>query len=100
VQLAEIVRPTPAQSIVVPESVKQPLTSCICSVPVVCVMSMYPVAVVVNDPVTLREPEIVTLVQVLGSRPMAEGSTLPLRDKHDELTSQVPTTLPPQAVPF
>ena len=63
-------------------------------------MSMYPVAVAVNDPLTLREPEIVTLVQVRGSRPMAEGSTLPLRLKHDELTSQVPTTLPPHAVPF
>jgi hypothetical protein len=59
---------------------------------------MYPVAVAVNDPVTLREPEIVTLVQVLGSRPMAEGSTLPLTVKQDELTSQVPTTLPPHAV--
>jgi len=53
----------------------------------------------VNDPVTVSEPEIDTLVQERGSSPASEMSRLlSLNVTHDELTFQVPTTLPPQAV--
>jgi hypothetical protein len=55
----------------------------------------------VNVPVTVSEPEIVTLLQVRGSSPARAMSTLlSLSVRQDELTVQVPTTLPPQAVPF
>jgi hypothetical protein len=50
----------------------------------------------VKVPVTVSDPEIPTLVQVVGSRPSQDGSTLPFTVRQDEVTVQVPTTLPPQ----
>jgi hypothetical protein len=68
--------------------------------PVVVVPSVYvPLALAVQVPLTLREPESVTFVQAEGSSPALEMSRFVLRkSRHDELTFQVPTTSPPQAV--
>jgi hypothetical protein len=57
-------------------------------------------ALAVKVPLTLSDPEIDTLSHVRGSRPSHAGSTLPFTVKHDDITVQVPTTLPPQAVTF
>jgi len=100
VQVApEIVRWIPAQSTFVPERTKHPATMSRRGVPVVVVPSTYvPLALAVKVPVTLKDPEIPTLVQVRGSRPSQDGSTLPFTVRHEDITFQVPTTLPPQAV--
>jgi carbon monoxide dehydrogenase subunit G len=53
-------------------------------VPVVVVPSTYvPLALAVKVPVTLNEPEIPTLVQVRGSSPSQDGSTLPFTVRHE-----------------
>jgi hypothetical protein len=69
-------------------------------VPDVVVPSVYvPLELAVHVPLTVRDPEIVTFLQLFGSRPADEISRLlPLKVRHDELTAQVPTALPPQAV--
>ena len=51
-------------------------------------------------PVTFKEPEIVTFLQLDGSSPAAATSSVPPRARHDELTDQLPTTFPPQELPF
>jgi hypothetical protein len=69
-------------------------------VPDVVVPSVYvPSAFAVHVPLTLREPANVTFLQLRGSSPANVMSRLlPPIVRHDELTAQVPTTLPPQAV--
>jgi hypothetical protein len=68
---------------------------------VVVVLSVYvPLASALKLPLTVKEPEIVELVQFRGSRPSHVGSRCPLTVRHDDFTFQVPTTLPPQEVPF
>jgi hypothetical protein len=65
----------------------------------VVVSSVYvPLALAVHVPVTLSEPEIVGFVQLRGSRPAADASTVPLSLRHGDVTVHVPTTSPPQAV--
>src|SRR5262249_31410572 len=96
----EIVRWIPAQSTFVPESIKHPAARSSCGEPVVVVASVYVPLAAVKVPVTLKEPEIATLLQVRGSRPSHDGSTLPLTGRHDEVTVQVPSTVPPHAVTF
>jgi hypothetical protein len=87
--------------IVVPESIKHPDSSRTVAVPVVVVPSVYvPLAFAVHDPLTFSEPAIEALLQVRGSRPTNEMSRAPLSVTHDDVTFQVPTTLPPQAVPL
>jgi hypothetical protein len=54
----------------------------------------------VKVPLTLKEPEIDTPVQVRGSRPSHAAATLPFTVRHDDITVQVPTTLPPQGDTF
>jgi hypothetical protein len=67
----------------------------------VVVPSTYvPSALAVKVPLTLKEPEIDTPVQVRGSRPSHAGATVPFTVRHDDITVHVPTTLPPQAVTF
>ena len=68
--------------------------------PDVIVPSVYvPLELAVHVPLTVRDPEIVTFLQLFGSRPASEISRLlPVKLRHDELTFQVPTALPPQAV--
>ena len=69
--------PILAQVVVVPEIIKQPAGSLTCAVPDVVVPSVYvPSDLAVNVPVTLSEPEIVTLLQERGSSPASEMSTL------------------------
>jgi len=68
---------------------------------VVVVPSVYvPFAFAVHVPLTLIEPEIDAVLQVRGSRPTSEMSRAPLKFRHDDVTFQVPTTLPPQGDPF
>jgi hypothetical protein len=65
----------------------------------VVVSSVYvPLALAVHVPVTLSEPEIVGFTQLRGSRPAADGSTVPLSLRQGDITVHVPTTSPPQAV--
>src|SRR5262245_59283303 len=91
----------PSQLIVVPDSIKHPASSWTVAVPVVVVPSVYvPFEFAVHVPLTLSEPAIVTLWQVRGSRPTSEMSSAPLSETHDDVTFQVPTTSPPQAVPL
>jgi hypothetical protein len=91
--------PIPSQVVVVPEIIKQPAGSSMSAEPVVVVPSVYVLlAVAVHVPVTSSEPVSVTFLQLVGSRPASEMSRLLLESaRHDELTVQVPTTLPPQA---
>ena len=86
----------------VPERILHPAGRSSSSVPVVVVPSVYvPSELAVHVPLTLRDPVIVTFLQLPGSRPAAEMSrSLLLRSRHAELAVQVPTTLPPQAVTF
>jgi len=94
--------PIRVQEVVVPDSIKQPAGKPSLSVPVVFVASVYvPFALAVHVPVTDKEPERVTLSQVRGSSPAREMSRSELLNvRQDDVTFQVPTTLPPQAVPF
>jgi hypothetical protein len=69
-----------------------------CSVPVVTVSSVYvPSPTAVQAPVTCSDPVIGAEVQ---PAPTTDGSSVPLTVRQDEVTVQVPTTLPPQAVTF
>jgi hypothetical protein len=69
-----------------------------CSSPVVIVLSVYvPSALAVQLPVTCSEP---TTGAVGHPAPTNDKSRLPLILRHDEVTFQVPTKLPPQAVTF
>src|SRR5947207_2635512 len=92
----------PLHASVVPESIRQPLGSWSVSVPVVVVPSVYvPSDFAVQVPVTWRDPLIDTFWQVAGERPAAVVSRLLLlMSRQEELTFQVPTTLPPQAETF
>ena len=91
----------PSHRTVVPESIRQPASSRTVAVPVVVVASMYvPFAFAVHVPLTCSEPEIDATLQVRGSSPTSEVSSAPLSDTHDDVTFQVPTTLPPHGVPF
>jgi hypothetical protein len=91
----------PAHVTVVPESIKHPASSWMVAVPVVVVPSVYvPFAFAVHVPLTLIDPEIDVVLQVRGSRPTSEMSRAPLKFTHDDVTFQVPTTLPPQGDPF
>src|SRR5262245_24156645 len=58
-----------------------------------------PLAFAVQVPFTWSSPEIDVVLHVRGSRPTSEMSRAPLSDTHDDVTFQVPTTSPPQAVP-
>jgi len=92
---------SPGHSRRVPESIKHPASSWTVAVPVVVVPSVYvPFAFAVHVPVTVSEPEIDALLQVRGSRPTSEMSRAPLIARHDDITFQVPTTLPPHGDPF
>src|SRR5450432_1202291 len=67
-----------------------------CSSPVVVVLSEYvPSALAVHVPVTCKEPVTGAVAQ---PAPTSIRSRLPLTLRHDDVTFQVPTTLPPQAV--
>src|SRR6185436_19144299 len=91
----------PSHRTVVPESIRQPASSRTVAVPVVVVASMYvPFAFAVHVPLTCSEPEIDAVLHVRGSRPTSEVSSAPLNVTHDDVTFQVPTTLPPQGDPF
>lgn len=69
-----------------------------CSVPVVSVSSVYvPSLAAVQLPLTWSDPVISADVQ---PAPTTEGSSVPLTVRHDDVTVQVPTKLPPQAVTF
>jgi len=86
---------------VVPERIKHPASSWTVALPVVVVPSVYvPFAFAVHVPLTLIEPEIDALLQVRGSRPTSEMSRAPLKFRQDDVTFQVPTTLPPHGAPF
>jgi hypothetical protein len=84
------------QVVGVEEMVKHDLSSENRASPVVTVSSvMVPSALDVNTPLTLREP----VMAGLGHwAPNIDGSSVPVRFRHDDLTVQVPTTLPPHAV--
>jgi hypothetical protein len=90
----------PSHEIWVPERFKHPAGSPTWTLPVVVVPSVYvPLALAVQVPLTLSEPVSVTFLQADGSSPAAPMSRLLLlKFRHDELTFQVPTTSPPQAV--
>jgi hypothetical protein len=91
----------PSQVTMVPDSIKQPASSKTVALPVVVVPSVYvPLEFAVHVPFTWSEPEIDATLQVRGSRPTSEVSSAPLSDTHDDVTFQVPTTLPPHGVPF
>ena len=65
--------------------------------PVVTVLSTYvPSLLAVQVPVTWRDPLTGTVLQPKLAR---VTSMSPVSDRHDDVTSQVPTTDPPQAVP-
>jgi hypothetical protein len=67
-----------------------------CSSPVVVVLSEYvPSELAVHVPVTCKEPVTGALAQ---PAPTSVRSRLPLTWRHDDVTFQVPTTLPPQLV--
>src|SRR5450631_1634735 len=88
----------PAQLTGVDETIKQEGPSVNCSVPVVIVLSVnVPLPTAVQVPLTWRSP-------VTGAdeqpAPTSEGSRLPLTFMHEDVTVQVPTTSPPQAVTF
>ncbi|HEX5270612.1 MAG TPA: hypothetical protein VFW33_09010, partial [Gemmataceae bacterium] len=69
-----------------------------CSVPVVTVSSVYvPSPAALQVPLTWSDPVINADVQ---PAPTTDGSSVPLTVRHDDVTIQVPTTLPPQAVTF
>src|SRR5947208_7458842 len=83
------------------ERFKHPASSWPVAVPLVVVPSVYvPFAFAVHVPLTLSEPEIEAVLQVRGSRPTSEMSRAPLNARQDDVTFQVPTTLPPQGDPF
>jgi len=86
--------------IMVPESRKHPAGNFISTLPVVVVPSVYvPSAFAVKVPVTLSDPAAVTGLQLEISSPAAPMSrALALNLRHDDVTFQVPTTLPPHAV--
>src|SRR5262249_59447843 len=90
--------PIPSQVVVVPEIIKHPAGSSMSAEPVVVVPSVYVLLeLAVHVPLTFSEPVNVTFLQLVGSRPASEMSRLLLEScRHDELTVQVPTTLPPQ----
>jgi hypothetical protein len=91
----------PVHVTVVPERIKHPASSWTVALPVVVVPSVYvPFAFAVHVPLTLIEPEIDALLQVRGSRPTSEMSRAPLKFRQDDVTFQVPTTLPPHGAPF
>ena len=86
----------PSQVTGVDEMTRQTGASVNCSSPVVVVSSEYvPSALAVNVPVTCSDP-------VTGAdgqpAPTSDRSRSPLTFRHDDVTVQVPTTLPPQAV--
>jgi hypothetical protein len=55
----------------------------------------------VHVPLTVSEPASTTSLQVRGSSPANVMSRFELdNDKQDDITFQVPTTSPPQGVPF
>jgi hypothetical protein len=92
----------PEQFVVVPEIIKHPAGRSNWTLPVVVVPSVYvPFELAVHVPLTVREPLAVTFLQLRGSRPASEMSTFELDTvRHDDITVQVPTTLPPQADPL
>jgi hypothetical protein len=67
-----------------------------CSSPEVVVLSKYvPSALAVNVPVTCRDP----VTGAVGHpAPNDAKSRLPVTFRHDDVTVQVPTTMPPQGV--
>ncbi len=88
--------PTRAQVVVVPDTSKQDDGNSICAVPVVIVSSEYvPSELAVHVPVTWRDSVTDAVAQ-----PRSVGTifTLPLTFRHDDVTDQVPTTVPPQGV--
>jgi hypothetical protein len=90
--------PIPSQVVVVPESIRHEGASANCSVPVVVVISEYvPSALAVHEPLTVSDP-----VAGAGGQlsPASVRSCSPVTFKHDDVTFQVPTTLPPQGATF
>src|SRR3569832_736483 len=80
----------------VEEMIRQEGPSGNCSLPVVSVSSMtVPSIAAVHLPSTRRVPVTGAVGQ---PAPTSERSRLPLTVRHDELTVQAPTTLPPQAL--
>jgi hypothetical protein len=74
-----------------------------CSLPLVVVLSVIPLAVATQLPVTVSDPPVIGAeVQGVAGIPMfsSERSSWPETLKHDVVSFQVPTMLPPQAVTF
>jgi hypothetical protein len=85
--------------VVVPEINKHPAGRSIRRLPVVVVPSVYvPPASALHIPLTLSVPATIGFLQLDGSRPANETSRFPLNFRHEDVTVQVPTTSPPQAV--
>src|SRR4051812_37012455 len=73
----------PLQFTVVPEMCRHPSGSCTVKLPVVVVASVnVPLALAVNVPATLSDPEIVGVTQVRGSRLALEISSFPSIFRH------------------
>src|SRR6478609_1791617 len=86
----------PSQVTGADEMIRHEGESANCSSPVVVVSSEYvPSALAVNVPLTSREP----VTAVVGQpAPTNARSSSPVTFRHDDVTDQVPTTLPPQGV--
>jgi hypothetical protein len=88
----------PSQLTGVDETIKQEGPSVNCSVPMVIVLSVdVPSPTAVQAPLTRRSPVTGADVQ---PAPTNEGSRLPLTSRQEDVTIQVPTRSPPQAVTF
>src|SRR4051794_11780568 len=91
--------PAPSQVTGVDEITRHDGPSVNCSVPDVTVASVVvPSAFAVHVPLTWSEPVTGAVGQAAAS-PTRVRSSVPLTERHDDVTVHVPTRSPPQAVP-